>query len=90
MTKNELIEKVAKKASLTKRASADAVNSTFGLIRDSLVRGEKVIITGFGTFLIRSRAARRGRNPQTGEVIQILQKKIPGFTAGKTIKRLIK
>lgn len=90
MTKNELIEKVAKKANLTKRASADAVNSTFGLIRDSLVRGEKVIITGFGTFLIRSRAARRGRNPQTGEVIQILQKKIPGFTAGKTIKRLIK
>lgn len=90
MTKNELIEKVAKKSNLTKRAAADAVNSTFGLIRDSLVRGEKVIITGFGTFLIRSRAARRGRNPQTGEVIQILPKKTPGFTAGKTIKRLIK
>lgn len=90
MTKNELIEKVAKKSSLTKRAASDAVNATFNLIRDSLVRGEKVVITGFGTFLIRSRAARRGRNPQTGEVIQIPNKKTPGFTAGKTIKRLIK
>ena len=90
MTKKELIEKVAKKSSLTKRASADAVNSTFNLIRDALVRGEKVVVTGFGTFLIRSRAARRGRNPQTGETIQIPNKKTPGFTAGKTIKRLIK
>ena len=90
MTKNELIEKVAKKANLTKRASADAVNATFNLIRDGLVRGEKVVITGFGTFLIRSRAARRGRNPQTGETIQIPNKKTPGFTAGKTLKILIK
>lgn len=90
MTKNELIEKVAKKANLTKSAASDSVNQTFNLIRDSLVRGEKVIITGFGTFLIRSRAARRGRNPQTGDTIQIPSKKLPSFTAGKTIKRLIK
>ncbi|MBI2334803.1 HU family DNA-binding protein [Candidatus Daviesbacteria bacterium] len=90
MTKNELIEKVAKKASLTKRASRDAVNSVFNLIKDSLVRGEKAVITGFGTFLIRSRTARRGRNPQTGETIQIPGRKLPGFSAGKTIKRLIK
>lgn len=90
MTRNELVEKVAKKAHLTKRASADAVNSTFDLIRDSLVHGEKVVISGFGTFLIRSRAARRGRNPQTGQAIQIPQKKTPGFTAGKTLKRHIR
>lgn len=90
MTKKNLIEKVAKKSNLTKRASDDAVNATFNLIRDSLVRGEKVVISGFGTFLIRSRATRRGRNPQTGETIQIPSKKLPGFTAGKTIKRLIK
>lgn len=90
MTKNQLIEKVAKKAHLTKRASSDAVNAVFDLIRDNLQRGEKTIITGFGTFLIRSRAARRGRNPQTGETIQIASRKLPGFTAGKTIKRLIK
>lgn len=88
MTKNELIEKVAKRSHLTKRAAADAVNATFNLIRDSLVRGEKVIITGFGTFLIRSRAARRGRNPQTGQTIQIPGRKLPDFTAGKTLKRL--
>lgn len=90
MTKNELIEKVAKKASLTKRAAADAVNQTFALISDAMTRGEKVVITGFGTFLIRSRAARRGRNPQTGQTIQIPSRKLPGFTAGKTIKRKIR
>lgn len=90
MTKNELIEKVAKKAHLTKRAARDAVDSTFGLIQDALNRGEKVIVSGFGTFLIRSRVARRGRNPQTGETIQIPQKKTPGFAAGKTLKRHIK
>lgn len=90
MTKNQLIEKVAKKSHLTKRAAADAVNSVFGLIRDNLVRGEKTIITGFGTFLVRSRAARRGRNPQTGQAIQIPAKKLPSFVAGKTIKRYVK
>lgn len=90
MTKKELIEKVAKKASLTKRAASDAVDSTFSLIRDTLVKGDKAVITGFGTFLVRSRAARRGRNPQTGDVIQIPGRKLPGFTAGKTFKRLVK
>ncbi len=90
MTKNQLIEKVAKKSHLTKRAAADAVNSVFELVRDNLVRGEKTIITGFGTFLVRKRAARRGRNPQTGETIQIASKKLPSFSAGKTIKRLVR
>lgn len=90
MTKNQLIEKVAKKAHLTKRAAHDAVNSIFDIIKDNLVRGEKTIITGFGTFLVRSRAARRGRNPQTGEPMQLPSKKLPSFTAGKTIKRLVK
>ena len=90
MTKNQLIEKVAKKSHLTKRAAADAVNATFELITDNLNRGEKTIITGFGTFLVRSRAARRGRNPQTGETIQIPRKKLPSFVAGKTIKRLVR
>jgi DNA-binding protein HU-beta len=90
MTKNQLIEKVAKKSHLTKRAAADAVNAVFELIQDNFGRGEKTIITGFGTFLVRSRAARRGRNPQTGEAIQIPSKKLPSFVAGKTIKRKIK
>lgn len=90
MTKNQLIDKVAKKANLTKRAANDAVNAVFDLIRDNTLRGEKTIITGFGTFLVRSRAARRGRNPQTGETIQIPSKKLPSFVAGKTIKRLVR
>jgi DNA-binding protein HU-beta len=90
MTKNQLIDKVAKKAYLTKRAAADAVNSTFDIIRENLGRGEKTIITGFGTFIVRNRVARRGRNPQTGETIQIPGKKLPSFVAGKTIKRQIR
>lgn len=90
MTKNQLIEKVAKKSHLTKRAAADAVNAVFAIINDNFVRGEKTVITGFGTFLLRSRAARRGRNPQTGAAIQIPGKKLPSFTAGKTIKRMVK
>lgn len=90
MTKNQLIEKVAKKSNLTKRAASDAVNAVFGLICDNLLKGEKTIITGFGTFLVRKRAARRGRNPQTGEAIQIAGKKLPDFVAGKTIKRQVR
>ena len=90
MTKNQLIDKVAKKSHLTKRAASDAVNAVFNLINDNFVRGEKTVITGFGTFLLRSRAARRGRNPQTGATIQIPSKKLPSFTAGKTIKRMVK
>lgn len=90
MTKNQLIEKVAKKAHLTKRAAADAVNSVFNIIQENFERGEKTVITGFGTFLIRSRAARRGRNPQTGQPMQHPAKKLPAFVAGKTIKRKIR
>lgn len=90
MTKNQLIEKVAKKANLTKRAAADAVNSLLGIIQDNLDRGEKTVLSGFGTFLVRKRAARRGRNPQTGATLQIPGKKLPSFAAGKTLKRLVR
>lgn len=90
MTKNELIEKVAKKSSLTKRAAADAVESMLGLIRDNLIRGEKTVLSGFGTFIVRKRAPRRGRNPQTGSAIQLPGKKLPSFVAGKTLKRLVR
>lgn len=81
---------VAKKANLTSKASKDSVNVIFSTISDALKRGEKVVITGFGTFMVRKRASRKGRNPQTGAEIQIPATKTPGFTAGKTIKRLIK
>lgn len=90
MTKNQLIEKVAKKANLTKRASSDVVEAVIELVRENLSRGEKTVISGFGTFLVRKRAPRRGRNPQTGAALQIPGKKLPAFVAGKTLKRLIK
>lgn len=90
MTKNELVEKVAKKVGLTRKASYEAVNAVFANIRDSLSKGDKVIITGFGTFKVRTRNTRTGRNPQTGESIKITSHKLPGFTAGKTLRRLIK
>lgn len=89
MTKADLIELVAKRASLTNKAAREAVQSMLDGIRDALKRGEKVVITGFGTFSVRSRAARKGRNPQTGAEIDIPAKKTPGFTAGKTLKRAI-
>lgn len=90
MTKNELAERVAKKVGLTKKSGFDAVNSVFGSIKEALIKGDKVVITGFGTFKVRSRAQRKGRNPQTGGSIQIAGHKLPGFTAGKTLRRLIK
>lgn len=90
MTKKELIDLVSKKANLTSRASRDAVQAFTNGIRDSLKRGEKVVITGFGTFSIRKRAARTGRNPKTGEKITISARKAPGFTPGKTFKKAVK
>ncbi len=90
MTKRDLIEVVAKKANLTNKASRDAVQAFVGSIRDSLKRGEKVVITGFGTFSIRKRAERVGRNPKTGEKITIQARNAPGFTPGKTLKKVVR
>lgn len=90
MTKKDLVELVAKKGNLTHKASKEAVAALLNGIRDSLKRGEKVVITGFGTFSIRKRAARPGRNPKTGEKITISARKAPGFTPGKTLKKLVR
>ena len=90
MTKADLIAYVAKKASLTNKAAREAVAATLGAVEDSLRKGQKVVITGFGTFSVRSRAARKGRNPQTGAVINIPARKTPGFTAGKALKKAIR
>lgn len=90
MTKKDLIEIVAKKANLTNKASRDAVQTTLNTIRDSLKRGEKVVLTGFGTFSIRSRQQRVGRNPKTGAKITLAARKAPGFTAGKTLKKAVR
>lgn len=90
MTKRDLIDLVSKKANLTSKASREAVHALLNGIRDSLKRGEKVVITGFGTFSVRKRAVRPGRNPKTGERITIAARKAPGFTAGKTLKRAVR
>lgn len=90
MTKKELTERVAKKVGLTRKTAEKTVNAIFGAIKESMVKGDKVVITGFGTFKVRKRATRAGRNPQTGSSIKIAGHKLPGFTAGKTLKRLIK
>lgn len=90
MTKKDLIELVSKKANLTNKAARDAVGAFLNAVRDSLKRGEKVVITGFGTFSIRQRASRAGRNPKTGERITIAARKAPGFTPGKTLKKSVR
>lgn len=90
MTKADLIEYVAKKVSLTNKAAKEAVVAIFAAIADALKKGDKVVVTGFGTFSVRSRAARKGRNPQTGAAIDIPARKTPGFTAGKALKKVVR
>jgi len=90
LTKRELIEVVAKKANLTNKAAREAVQAIINSIRDSLKRGEKIVITGFGTFSVRKRVERIGRNPKTGEKITISARKAPGFTPGKTLKKAVR
>lgn len=90
MTKKDIIEVVAKKANLTNKAARESVQAMLNAIRDSLKRDEKVVLTGFGTFSTRKRAARPGRNPKTGDRITIGARRAPGFTAGKTLKKVVR
>ncbi len=90
MTKSELIEVVAKEAKLTKKAAKEAIEATTTAIEKSLAKGEKVTVTGFGTFVVRKRATRKGRNPQTGEAMQIPATKTPAFIAGTSMKIRVK
>jgi DNA-binding protein HU-beta len=87
VTKNDLINVVAKKAKLTNKAARDAVQAVFDTVTENLKKGEKIVVTGFGTFAVRKRQSREGRNPQTGEKIMIPEMRSPTFTAGKTLKR---
>lgn len=86
MNKAELIDAVAEGADIPKAAAGRAVDSAISAMTDALKKGEQVSLVGFGTFTVRERAARTGRNPQTGESIQIAASKIPGFKAGKALK----
>ncbi len=89
MNKSDLIAAIANTAGLTKVDAGRALDATTGAITNALVSGDSVAITGFGSFLVRSRAARTGRNPQTGAAIQIAASKAAAFKAGKLLKESV-
>lgn len=86
MNKGELIEAVADSAGLSRAEAGKAVDAVFDSITGALASSESVSLLGFGTFSVKARAARTGRNPRTGEPIQIAASNVPGFKAGKALK----
>ncbi|WOV85980.1 HU family DNA-binding protein [Sporosarcina oncorhynchi] len=90
MNKTELINSVAEAAGLTKKDATKAVEAVFDTIQSTLANGDKVQLIGFGNFEVRERAARKGRNPQSGAEIEIAASKVPAFKAGKALKDAVK
>ncbi|MDP1421877.1 HU family DNA-binding protein [Peribacillus simplex] len=90
MNKTDLVNTVATQAELTKGDAKKAVDALFEAISNTLAKEEKIQVVGFGTFEVRDRAARTGRNPQTGEEIQIAASKVPAFKPGKELKEAVK
>lgn len=86
MNKSELIDQIAESADISKTAAGRALEATIDAVAGSLKNGESVSLVGFGTFLVRERAARAGRNPKTGATIQIAAAKVPAFKPGKALK----
>ncbi|MEM6988626.1 MAG: HU family DNA-binding protein [Pseudomonadota bacterium] len=86
MNKSELVDAVADRAGMSKADAAGALDALTAVIADTLKGGDQVALTGFGTFLSRRREAREGRNPKTGETIQIAAANVPAFKAGKALK----
>ena len=89
MNKAELIAKISEESKLTKKAAETALDAFVTSVEEALKNGEKVQLVGFGTFEVRERAARKGRNPQTKEEIKIPASKAPVFKAGKALKDLV-
>jgi len=90
MNKTELVKNVAEKVELSQKDAAVATQAVLDAITNALANGEKVQLIGFGTFEVRERAARTGRNPQTCEEMQIAAAKVPAFKAGKELKEAVK
>ena len=90
MTKSEFIDQVAERASLSKKDASEAVDAVLETIEDALKRGSDVVFSGFGKFSVSERGAREGRNPATGEKIQIAASKVPKFSAGAALKKAVK
>ncbi|MEX1033398.1 MAG: HU family DNA-binding protein [Cellvibrionaceae bacterium] len=86
MNKSELIEAIAATADIPKAAAGRALDAMVDSVADALKKGDQVVLVGFGTFSVKERAARTGRNPQTGQPIQIAAARIPSFKAGKALK----
>jgi len=89
MTKAELIEEVAKVATLTKKETETIVNTVFDNITEALSKGDKVELRGFGSFRIRHRNSRKGRNPKTGDSVSVPEKRVPFFKVGKRLRELV-
>jgi DNA-binding protein HU-beta len=90
MNKTELVKAVSEQAELTQKDAAKAVDALIDTISNTLAEGEKIQLIGFGTFEVRERSARKGRNPQTGEEIDIAASKVPAFKPGKELKEAVK
>lgn len=90
MNKSELVDAVAQSADLSKAAAGRAVDAVISSISGALAKGDQVTVVGFGTFLVRKREARSGRNPRTGATIKIAASKVPSFKAGKALKDAVK
>ena len=86
MNKNELIDAIAEEADLSKASAGRALDAALGAITEALKKQDTVSLVGFGTFAVKHRAARQGRNPRSGETIQIAASNAPGFKAGKALK----
>lgn len=86
MNKSELVKHIATVSGLTQDQASKALNGFESVVTTTLAKGEDVVLVGFGTFKVTDRAARTGRNPKTGEALQIAAAKIPSFKAGKTLK----
>ncbi|MCM3653342.1 HU family DNA-binding protein [Metabacillus litoralis] len=90
MNKTDLVKAVSTQADLTQKDAANAVDAIFETISNTLAKEEKIQLIGFGTFEVRERSARKGRNPQTGEEIDIAASKAPAFKPGKELKEAVK
>lgn len=89
MNKSELIDAIAEQSGLTKTDSAKALNGFIEAVTSAMQRGDSVALVGFGTFSIKERAARTGRNPRTGEALQIAASNVPSFKAGKDLREAV-
>lgn len=90
MNKTELIAEIAEKTEVSRKQVEDILNAFTDVVEECLRNDEKVVVTGFGTFEVRTRVTRNGRNPRTGEMISIPEQKTPAFKAGKILKDAVK